>query len=33
MGELVMATPALSGGAMYVRTAKSLVAIGLGQWR
>jgi outer membrane protein assembly factor BamB len=28
MGELVMATPALSGGAMYVRTAKSLVAIG-----
>jgi outer membrane protein assembly factor BamB len=28
MGELVMATPALAGGAMYVRTSKSLVAIG-----
>jgi outer membrane protein assembly factor BamB len=28
MGELVMATPALSNGVMYVRTAKSLVAIG-----
>ncbi len=28
MGELVMATPALSDGVMYVRTAKSLVAIG-----
>jgi outer membrane protein assembly factor BamB len=28
MGELVMATPALSRGAMYVRTSKSLVAIG-----
>jgi outer membrane protein assembly factor BamB len=28
MGELVMATPALARGAMYVRTSKSLVAIG-----
>jgi outer membrane protein assembly factor BamB len=28
MGELVMATPALSNGVLYVRTAKSLVAIG-----
>jgi len=28
MGELVMATPALSNGVMFVRTAKSLVAIG-----
>ena len=28
MGDLVMATPALSNGVMYVRTAKSLVAIG-----
>jgi outer membrane protein assembly factor BamB len=28
MGELVMATPALSKGTMFVRTAKSLVAIG-----
>jgi outer membrane protein assembly factor BamB len=28
MGELVMATPALSRGVMYVRTAKSLVAVG-----
>jgi hypothetical protein len=28
MGELVMATPALSNGVMYIRTAKSLVAIG-----
>jgi outer membrane protein assembly factor BamB len=28
MGEMVMATPALSNGVMYVRTAKSLVAIG-----
>ena len=28
MGELVMATPALSNGVMYVRTDKSLVAIG-----
>ena len=28
MGELVMATPALSNGVMYVRTVKSLVAIG-----
>ena len=28
MGELVMATPALSKGVMFVRTAKSLVAIG-----
>src|SRR5262249_47092476 len=27
MGELVMATPALSNGVMYVRTARSLVAI------
>ena len=27
MGELVMATPALSGGVMYVRTAQSLFAI------
>ena len=30
MGELVMATPALSQGVMYVRTAKSLVAVGRG---
>jgi len=28
MGELVMATPALSDGAMYVRSSKSVVAIG-----
>jgi hypothetical protein len=28
MGELLMATPALSGGVMYVRTARSLFAIG-----
>jgi outer membrane protein assembly factor BamB len=28
MGELLMATPALSGGAMFVRTAQSVVAIG-----
>ena len=28
MGELVMATPALSNGVMYVRTSRSLVAIG-----
>ena len=28
MGELLMATPALSNGVIYVRTAKSLVAIG-----
>ena len=28
MGELLMATPALSDGVMYVRTAKSLFAIG-----
>ncbi|MGI8782147.1 MAG: PQQ-binding-like beta-propeller repeat protein [Acidobacteriota bacterium] len=28
MGELLMATPALSGGVMYVRTAASLFAIG-----
>jgi outer membrane protein assembly factor BamB len=28
MGELVMATPALSNGVMFVRTARSLVAIG-----
>jgi len=28
MGELVMATPALSRGAIYVRTARSVVAIG-----
>ena len=28
MGELVMATPALSNGVMYVRTARSLFAIG-----
>ena len=28
MGELLMATPALSGGVMYVRTAHSLFAIG-----
>ena len=28
MGELLMATPALSDGVMYVRTAKSLVAVG-----
>jgi hypothetical protein len=29
MGELLMATPALSDGVMYVRTAKSLFAIGV----
>jgi hypothetical protein len=28
MGELLMATPALSEGVMYVRSAQSLVAIG-----
>jgi outer membrane protein assembly factor BamB len=28
MGELLMATPALSGGVMFVRTAKSVFAIG-----
>lgn len=28
MGELIMATPALSGGVMFVRTVSSLVAIG-----
>jgi outer membrane protein assembly factor BamB len=28
MGELLMATPALSGGVMYVRTSRSLFAIG-----
>ncbi len=28
MGELVMATPALSDGVMYVRSASSLFAIG-----
>jgi hypothetical protein len=28
MGELLMATPALSDGVMYVRTARSLCAIG-----
>ena len=28
MGDLLMATPALSGGVMYVRTARSLFAIG-----
>jgi outer membrane protein assembly factor BamB len=28
MGELLMATPALSGGVMYVRTARTLFAIG-----
>ena len=28
MGELLMATPALSEGVMYVRTARSLFAIG-----
>jgi outer membrane protein assembly factor BamB len=28
MGELVMATPALSEGVMYVRTARSLFAVG-----
>ena len=28
MGELLMATPALSEGVMYVRTAKSLFAVG-----
>ena len=28
LGELLMATPALSDGVMYVRTAKSLFAIG-----
>jgi outer membrane protein assembly factor BamB len=28
MGETVMATPALSNGVMFVRTAKALVAIG-----
>jgi outer membrane protein assembly factor BamB len=31
MGELLMATPALSDGVMYVRTAKSLFAIGARQ--
>ena len=33
MGELIMASPALSNGVMYVRTAKSLVAIGRGGGR
>ncbi len=28
MGELLMATPALSEGVLYVRTARSLFAIG-----
>ncbi len=28
MGELIMATPALSDGVMYVRTAQSLIAVG-----
>jgi hypothetical protein len=28
MGELAMATPALSDGVMYVRTARSLFAVG-----
>ena len=28
MGDLLMATPAISDGAMYVRTAHSLFAIG-----
>jgi hypothetical protein len=28
MGDLLMATPALSDGVMYVRTAKTLFAIG-----
>ncbi len=28
MGEMLMATPALSGGVMYVRSSKSLFAIG-----
>ena len=28
MGDLLMATPALSDGVMYVRTASSLFAIG-----
>jgi hypothetical protein len=28
MGELLMATPALSDGVMYVRTMRSLFAIG-----
>ena len=28
MGELVMATPALSDGVMYVRTVRSLFAVG-----
>ena len=28
MGELLMATPALSDGVMYVRTARSLFAVG-----
>jgi hypothetical protein len=28
MGELLMATPALSDGVMFVRTAKSLFAVG-----
>ena len=28
MGELLMATPALSGGAMFIRTAESVVAVG-----
>ena len=31
MGELVMATPALSDGVMYVRTASSLFAVGRGR--
>jgi outer membrane protein assembly factor BamB len=30
MGELVMATPALSDGVMYVRSASSLFAVGRG---
>ncbi len=29
MGELLMATPALSDGVMYVRSAQSVFAIGL----
>jgi outer membrane protein assembly factor BamB len=33
MGDLVMATPALSNGVLYVRTAKSLVAIGRAEQR
>jgi hypothetical protein len=28
MGELLMATPALSGGTMFVRSAQSVIAIG-----